>query len=1085
MEAYFPLVTLQAVVQLHIQGTTATALVEDASMINPMESEFDTNNETICLSGEFRCNDLCIEDVLRCDTKSDCSNGQDELNCESYICPSNHIKCDNHFCISIDRVCDFVDDCGDGSDEQNCTFRQCWYQEFRCKNEQCIQGYRVCDGKVDCVDGSDEAYCDEKSHFKDCGDGNRAHKSVWCDGYVNCPKNHADELNCINCSSDEFSCSNTRCIPSSSVCNTICDCVDNCEDEVDCKQFYHQVNGLKFCNTNVTFACPWDGPCVTIDSICNNISNCPYDDAYSGALDEYGCGITKEKCETFGNGFWCPEERCISASLKCNFIPECLNGEDELDCFSEPCDKFQCKNGQCIDFDKRCDSKIDCFDKSDELDCQNYPCPDDWVQCASGQCVKRSFWCDYTEDCLDGSDEAYCDYKSNPPECDPLTEYTCKNGQCIKLLNRCLVTQDRRDSCSDGSHLVNCSDYICPTNSIKCANSFCVHSSLVCDKKIDCLRSWTDEEGCPFVCSSTLCPCIDIVINCTNFGINYIPDDIETGISRIQVKDDEQEESKDEDTYQQGNNLGSNLTQSTFAKLDTKMVYIDLSNCSIQRLESGVFQSLNLLKVLVLSDNQITELTNENIFAGLISLRTIFLDGNGIKMIASYAFKGLSGIKSLDLANQQLTIIKRNTFNGMRSLVTLDLSNNQLFYLEEGSFTGLIKLTSLDLTGNKFSEMGTQVFTGLTNLKKLSTDEFRFCCLARHVQNCLPEPDEFSSCEDLLSNLVLRICIWILGVLSIVGNCMVIFWRTMHRYRAAVSSFLIANLAIGDLLMGVYLIIIGTVDFTYRGKYFIHDAHWRSSKMCQLAGFISTLSSELSVFTLTVITIDRFLRITFPLRFHRFKMTNARLVILATWVFTVILAGVPLLDIKYFDNFYGRSGVCLSLHITNQRPNGWEYSVFVFLVLNFISFTTIAIAYIWMFTVAKNTRSALKSSDIRLSSTMAKRIMLIVMTDFWCWMPIIALGVISLNGVKLPPQVFAWVAVFVLPLNAAMNPILYTISTLPFFKRTYSRSAQESKSSVVLKNGRSKSVIQRKNYRAKHHYFFNSKFTNQSEIKTV
>lgn len=46
-----------------------------------MESDFDSNNETICLSGEFRCNDLCIEDVLRCDTKSDCSNGQDELNC--------------------------------------------------------------------------------------------------------------------------------------------------------------------------------------------------------------------------------------------------------------------------------------------------------------------------------------------------------------------------------------------------------------------------------------------------------------------------------------------------------------------------------------------------------------------------------------------------------------------------------------------------------------------------------------------------------------------------------------------------------------------------------------------------------------------------------------------------------------------------------------------------------------------------------------------------------------------------------------------------------------------------------------------
>ncbi|MPC99541.1 G-protein coupled receptor GRL101 [Portunus trituberculatus] len=32
-----------------------------------------------------------------------------------------------------------------------------------------------------------------------------------------------------------------------------------------------------------------------------------------------------------------------------------------------------------------------------------------------------------------------------------------------------------------------------------------------------------------------------------------------------------------------------------------------------------------------------------------------------------------------------------------------------------------------------------------------------------------------------------------------------------------------------------------------------------------------------------------------------------------------------------FRNFYGRSGVCLALHITHEKPNGWQYSVFVFL----------------------------------------------------------------------------------------------------------------------------------------------------------
>lgn len=66
-----------------------------------------------------------------------------------------------------------------------------------------------------------------------------------------------------------------------------------------------------------------------------------------------------------------------------------------------------------------------------------------------------------------------------------------------------------------------------------------------------------------------------------------------------------------------------------------------------------------------------------------------------------------------------------------------------------------------------------------------------------------------------------------------------------------VHSFLIINLALGDLLMGSYLLLIAVVDWYFRGVYSVHDTSWRSSQLCSLAGFISTFSSELSVFTLT------------------------------------------------------------------------------------------------------------------------------------------------------------------------------------------------------------------------------------------
>lgn len=68
------------------------------------------------------------------------------------------------------------------------------------------------------------------------------------------------------------------------------------------------------------------------------------------------------------------------------------------------------------------------------------------------------------------------------------------------------------------------------------------------------------------------------------------------------------------------------------------------------------------------------------------------------------------------------------------------------------------------------------------------TDSVRFCCLASHVKNCLPQPDEFSSCEDLMSNHVLRICIWVLGLVSLVGNSVVIVWRLRDSRDSKVST---------------------------------------------------------------------------------------------------------------------------------------------------------------------------------------------------------------------------------------------------------------------------------------------------------
>ena len=63
--------------------------------------------------------------------------------------------------------------------------------------------------------------------------------------------------------------------------------------------------------------------------------------------------------------------------------------------------------------------------------------------------------------------------------------------------------------------------------------------------------------------------------------------------------------------------------------------------------------------------------------------------------------------------------------------------------------------------------------------------------------------------------------------------------------------------------------------------------------------------------------------------------------------------------------------------------------------------------------------------------TLTTKVTAIVATDFCCWFPIIILGIlVQTRVIELPPSVYAWCVTFVLPINSAINPYLYTIAEI-------------------------------------------------------
>ena len=106
------------------------------------------------------------------------------------------------------------------------------------------------------------------------------------------------------------------------------------------------------------------------------------------------------------------------------------------------------------------------------------------------------------------------------------------------------------------------------------------------------------------------------------------------------------------------------------------------------------------------------------------------------------------------------------------------------------------------------------------------------------------------------------------------------------------------------------------------------------------------------------------------------------------------------------------------------------------IVLNFVLFVLIACGQLAIFTAIKS--STIKTSNDRKSSDMvlAYRLGTVVISDFLCWFPMGVLGLMAANDFPVPGEVNVAMDIFVLPLNSALNPFLYTLNLLLEKRRT-------------------------------------------------
>ncbi|KAH8415309.1 hypothetical protein KR222_002744, partial [Zaprionus bogoriensis] len=476
----------------------------------------------------------------------------------------------------------------------------------------------------------------------------------------------------------------------------------------------------------------------------------------------------------------------------------------------------------------------------------------------------------------------------------------------------------------------------------------------------------------------------------------------------------------------------STLSAGDFRYLQ-RLEELDLRGNLIGQFEANVFAQLQSLEVLYLNENRLQQLQPDMFPSTLEHLHTLSLAQNQIASIAANTFT-FPRLRHLFLAGNQLSHIRDGTFCNLSYLQGLHLNENRIERFDLHAFDCLENLSSLLLTGNRFKTLDPAVLQNLSSLDFIYFSWFHLCRAAMHVRVCEPRGDGISSTFHLLDNQLLRGSVWVMASIAVVGNLLVLLGRYFYKSRSNVEhSLYLRHLAASDFLMGIYLTLIACADINFRGQYIRHEESWRHSSLCAFAGFLSTFSCESSTLLLTLVTWDRLMSVTRPLKPRDTEKFRIVIRLLFVWGISFALAAAPLLPNDYFGaHFYGNNGVCLSLHIHDPYAKGWEYSALLFICINTLSLIFILFSYVRMLQAIRDSGGGMRSTHSGRESVVATRFAIIVTTDCACWLPIIVVKIAALSGCVISPDLYAWLAVLVLPVNSALNPVLYTLTTAAF-----------------------------------------------------
>ncbi|XP_059178346.1 G-protein coupled receptor GRL101-like [Physella acuta] len=740
-----------------------------------------------------------------------------------------------------------------------------------------------------------------------------------------------------------------------------------------------------------------------------------------------------------------PEEVCIKHDQMCDKVQNCPDNSDEE--FCADCLEALTGDGVCLPsrwFQTK--SEFDTFKRYPKIVLPNL----DFTNCNDNECFFQNDTGKPLTLCSEGSTETI----------------NSKGIHKHKYAAKCHYFLDRRNAtlgCVDNSHLTNCTDFKCGPGFYKCKNSYCIPNAMrmngmvncpseggyqdeedheihfyclrdpnrfysagnLCDGRCDCGTGCDDEmlchEKCPsgFMCLWGVTKLIDR--NKVNYTNLY--DTLDKNIKLFRAS-------------------GLDLSLAyvpRYIRLD-KILELHLSNCSLDdkkmtEILLAMSDSLQKIYHIDLSYNKISFANFYDFLGFFESLKILNLSHTSVSRLVIHSLV-TSLLQTIDLSCTPLESFK---FLNPRSSPILYLNVSSTIVKTLDWFDAAYLPTSVGTLDMRNTNIVFDLKTSehLQNIKidnNIYGDSYKLCCekfKGSEIPSyaCNAPSDAISSCENLLNDDVKRSLIWLVALIGCSGNAVVIGYRFFYEKQLLKQGYrmFVTNLGLSDFIMSVYLIIIAGADVYYRDDYVLYDIEWRDSSLCKAAGFLATLSTETSSLFVLLITFDRYVIFKNTLNTVHFTPKILIIVVALIWATGIAISTIPILFPDW--QVYSSNTMCLALPVNLTHPLGWIFSLLIYIVFNCIMMLMISLGQILIFKqIAMPSNSLINtSSHRRREITVAKNLSLIAVSNVLCWMPVCVIGLLSAAGYIFSPGVYGWLAVAIMPLNSAVNPILYTL----------------------------------------------------------